>query len=212
MGIETIKNAVETFLHEGYGVWNSSTEEFDYPFAGTVVDYGRRALTKQINQGDGCANRVVFCPPATRAGVFGPPRSPGQPPGASERGVGAGRPIATMRFPYEVHCWAYDPTAKDNELAQHNAALALARAVLAAIRSSAQGGVGAHALANGGFTTPPVELLFGAEFVFDYVGEIRFEDLPMGTTTSASVQPVVQLLNPVDGETLDQPITVPTPP
>lgn len=83
--------------------------------ASTVFAFGRKEVTKQINQGPGRANRIVFVPGLYPGGDLGkdlPPRNPGRSP----------RSIATLGEVFTVLVWAYDGAAPENEFKQYKAA------------------------------------------------------------------------------------------
>jgi hypothetical protein len=219
--LKTVLNAHEANLvaHTVADGTNAVTQAYAdpgayvFPFAGTVVEYGRKAITRQNNQGTGQANRVVLCPPQGRPGTYDRvfARNPGQPSGGGIHATGVGRPTGTIEYPYEVHCWAFDGSAPNDELAQDDAALTLANHVAIAIRQGATGGVGSFVLAHGGFTTVPVELRFGSEWTFDYVVQISIKDMthPAAFTSTTIAIKEIKLPNTVMDE-IDA--TIPTPP
>lgn len=103
--------------------------DFTEDSATTAFAFGRKEVTKQINQGTGRANRIVFVPGLYPSGDLGkdlPPRNPGRNP----------RSIATLGEVFTVFVWAYDgtaaipatdtepavPAAAENEFKQYKAA------------------------------------------------------------------------------------------
>lgn len=178
MGIATLVEHVATYLH--------AIEAYE----GTAVEYGRRRLAYQVNQGTGRANRVLFCP-SESPGTFAPARRPGQAQGGL---AVPGRPLATIDLPYEVHCWGYDESAPTSDAAQDQAALLLASAVVAGIYNSPHGGGGSfEVLQVPRFTPRPVELKFGAEFVFEYVLRVSVTDQPFAATRTAKAAIALRL-------------------
>ncbi len=200
MGIQTVVEAARAYINGRSG------------YEGTVVDYGRRKVTEQVNQGAGRANRVIFAP-ARQGGAYDKlfAREPGQPLGGGANASGHGRPTTTLLLPYEVHCWAYDASAPNDELAQDNAALKLANIAVIALRTGAQGGHGAMKLGTAQFTQAPVERKFGSEFVFIYELPVRVEDVTNPSVTPTQFDVTAKVPFPDDTEH-DESFVVPPPP
>lgn len=189
MGIQTVVENARAYINGRAG------------YEQTVVDYGRRKVTEQVNQGGGRANRVIFAPaksPGAYDKMFA--RQPGQPVGGGVDASGHGRPVTTLLLPYEVHCWAFDASAPNDELAQDNAALKLANVVAVALRTGMQGGHGAMQLDTGQFTQTPVERKFGSEFVFIYTLEVRVEDVTNPSVTPQAFDVTAKVPFPDDTE------------
>lgn len=157
MGLRTIIEKVAAQLHE--------RPEFLH----TVVTYGTKAVAKQTNQAAGRADRVVF-EPADQAGTVGAPVRPGQP--IDDRG----RAVATWKEPIAVHCWAWDPLYPNDQLAQDDAARRLTTAVLAELAIAIHGAV-EWGTSGPRYTRSPVEVKFGAEYVFTFLYPIRAAEL-----------------------------------
>lgn len=130
---------------------------------GTVVAFGWRERAKQVNQGTGRANRVIFEPgDAGKAGGYSGAKRPGRNP----------RPLGTLTETCTVYCWACDAEsaeAANQELAQWRAARMLHDAVYRAIQLALR--TKAEANLNVKFDAPEwvltnVERPFGAEMKF----------------------------------------------
>jgi len=137
---------------------------------GVVVTFGRRERTKQINQGTGRANRVVFQPGddgSGKMGTYAPPRNPGRLP----------RPLFTLREIAYVYCWAYDPTDPNNEQLQYEAAKLLHDQVLRAIYKS-RVGHGTIQVKDPTLQAQKTERLFGYEIRFTLELESMVPDSP----------------------------------
>ncbi|WP_437606258.1 hypothetical protein WMF20_35400 [Sorangium sp. So ce834] len=95
------------------------------------VRFGRREPAKQINQGVGRANRVVFSPGDDGGGLGGyeAPVKPGRNP----------RPIWDWLLVARVYVWAYDGSAPNDEALQWDAVTELHDLVLEAIHSYTAG-------------------------------------------------------------------------
>lgn len=102
----------------------------EYQVTAKVV-FGRREPPKQLNQGTGRANRVVFEPgdPNGKAGTPEPVRHPGWNP----RPVGRIAEIAT------IYCWGYDRDHPGDESAHYAVARALYGQTYRALRNAAVG-------------------------------------------------------------------------
>jgi hypothetical protein len=131
-----------------------------------VVDVGWRKRDRQINQGPGGANRVVFTPSNDDGdgGSMGPVRFPGN---RNVRDAVDSPPVATIRSlaSWErlvlVSVWGVDSTDQQNESAQIEATETLLEWVVRAVHSAP----GAFAAASFGKVkwTPPPERSFGLE-------------------------------------------------
>lgn len=133
-----------------------------------VLDWGRRALTKQTNQqaaSAGRAGRVVFVPgdDTGKAGKLGPVRHPGQRP----------RSIARWDELAQVHVWGRDSISPNDERANYRVVWNLFELVMRAIRESACGRV-EHS--DPLWTIEPVERVFGAELTFSVTVHGRVSD------------------------------------
>jgi hypothetical protein len=99
---------------------------------GCEVRFGRREVRKQINQGLGMANRVIFEPgdPSGNAGEYAPAREPGRAPT---------RPLFTFNESVTIWVWAFDGRSKDDERKQYEAVRQLHDIVIAAIYRASRG-------------------------------------------------------------------------
>lgn len=95
------------------------------------VVFGQREPVKQLNQGVGRANRVVFEPgdPSGKAGSPEPLRNPGGNP----------RPVGRLGEIATVYCWGYDHDHKNDESAHYAVARALFGQVFRALRNAGFG-------------------------------------------------------------------------
>jgi len=120
---------------------------------GSSVVFGWREVSKQVNQGTGRANRVVFVPgdDGGKAGKLAPAKIGGRR-----------RQIATYEELFQLRVWGHDPAAPNDERAQYRATRALFDLVLNALRDSA---CGRYDVGDPKWTTTPVERLFGKELV-----------------------------------------------
>lgn len=95
------------------------------------VAFGLKELTKQVNQGPGGANRVVFSPdPDGDAGEILPPRLKHHHPGK-----GSPRAIVNFRKKLIVSVWAVDTSDLANEALQYAAVEQLLEYTVQAVRS-----------------------------------------------------------------------------
>jgi len=79
----------------------------------TTLVFGRREPARQVNQGPGGANRIVFSPGADgKLGEYGPVVRPGRNP----------RSLGTLNDFVTVYCWGYDATQPQNDIAHYEAA------------------------------------------------------------------------------------------
>jgi hypothetical protein len=81
---------------------------------GISVVFGHREIVRQINQGLGCANRVVFDPFDT-VSTDDPARGLGQNP----------RSVASLGEGFAIYLWTYDASSPEKELVQWRAARVL---------------------------------------------------------------------------------------
>ncbi|WP_437623385.1 hypothetical protein [Sorangium sp. So ce1151] len=95
------------------------------------VVFGRREPAKQVNQGAGRANRVVFAPgdDSGSLGGYEAPVKPGRNP----------RPLWDWTFVGRVYVWTFDPAAPNDEVAQWESLVELHDFVIEAIHSYAAG-------------------------------------------------------------------------
>ncbi|AUX25151.1 uncharacterized protein SOCEGT47_056950 [Sorangium cellulosum] len=118
------------------------------------VVFGNREVAKQINQGAGRANRVVFAPgdDGGALGGYGPPAKPGRNP----------RPLWDWLLVARVYVWTFDASAPQDEAVQWDAVVELHDRVVEAIHSFTAGFYRLSAPRRLG----PVEKRFGEELVF----------------------------------------------
>jgi len=130
------------------------------------VVFGEREIGKQINQGPGRANRVVFVPgeDSGALGTFDPPAVPGrnlQVRGAPGRRQS--RALWAWKVAGRVYVWAYDATDPNDERKQWDALVALHEQVVEAIHAYQSGH---YALRAPRLTTKTHERKFGCEIMF----------------------------------------------
>lgn len=149
------------------------------------VVFGKREPAKQINQGPGRANRVVFVPgdPAGKAGKYEGAKIARVP--LAERRI---RSLGTLRELATVYCWAYDFDAPNDEAAQYEAARTLHDYVVRAIYRSPNVGHGSYTLLSPGWAQKSTERKFGAELFFLIEFEARILDLPPDGPAEKTVQ------------------------
>lgn len=142
----------------GEAVFQDVKQLFADEGATASVIFGRREPTKQINQGTGRANRVVFVPGvAGKLGSYSAARNPNRNP----------RPLATLLENFTVYCWGYDGANPRDELLQYKAVHLVHDQVIRAIYLSSRSGHGTVE-----WTDPQVvndekvELRFGMEWQF----------------------------------------------
>jgi hypothetical protein len=106
------------------------------------VDFGDRALTQQLNQGPGSANRVVFCPFDPNSGDAGTLQEPlilGIQDIPSEDDpsvrVGTTRALVDWARLFVVSAWSFDADCPEDELAQQDAAEGLIEDVISAVQA-----------------------------------------------------------------------------
>lgn len=153
---------------------------------GTEVRLGWKEATKQINQGVGGANRVVFTPsdPSGKGGKLDAIHQPG-PRDIFETTIVGGEPVrrrvATVRGIYNcervatVSVWAVDKTDPASEELQIEATETLLERTLRACRSSANANFVPGEIT---WLKPQQEHLFGREVVVAFVLRHPFFDRP----------------------------------
>jgi hypothetical protein len=140
-------------------------DELSVEYPGVSVVFGPREAPKQLNQGTGRANRVVFTPgdPSGDAGEEVAPRYPGSDP----------RPLKDELEKFTVFVWGYDHTNAQDGARQHDAAWSLFCAWRRAVFLNAEGRV---SILNKAWVSPDrVQLPFGMELRI--VCEIRSQVL-----------------------------------
>jgi hypothetical protein len=141
------------------------------------VSLGWRERTKSINQGPGCANRVVFTPsdPSGRGGritkSFGN-RGPGANP----------RPLVTWERFVVVSIWGADGTKPHDEEAQIEAVETLFEWTIRAVQAFAAADA---TWGDPTWTTSPIEHAFGRELLVPLTHRETFFDVenPVVTPT-----------------------------
>lgn len=158
------------------------------------VVFGKREPTKQVNQGVGRANRVVFVPgdPSGKAGTY---------EGAKihRRGFGGGhkasKSLLTFKELATVYCWAVDATDSatlNDENKQYDAARLLHDQVVRAIYRSPNMGHGTFKLSSPTWFQDKVERRYGAEIMFLLEIEAMIPDEPgLGQLPTAIVNPTI---------------------
>jgi len=98
----------------------------------TSLCFGEKEATKQINQGPGRANRVIFIPGdrGFRQGMVGPAKYPGNNP----------RSLNTLKEAFRVQVWAVNPT-NSSERAQYEAVRLLQDDVIRIMEKCDPGGL-----------------------------------------------------------------------
>ena len=152
-------------------VFNDVRARFASESPGVSVVFGWREPTKQLNQGTGTANRIVFEPGRDKkAGTYTKPRRPGQNP----------RPLKTLVEFATVYVWAYDSDAPNDEMLQWKACRLLHDSVIRAVELSARG---ANANLPVVYSDPewlgPNERRHGAELRFTLQLESQIPDVPL---------------------------------
>jgi hypothetical protein len=120
-----------------------------------AVVFGRREAAKQINQGFGRANRVVF--------EFGDPNGKMGTPEAGRNPGGNPRPVGRLAEIGTVYCWARDNDKPNDERAQYVACRALYGSVFQALRNA---GFGNLRMGDPELVADNPERLFGCECRF----------------------------------------------
>jgi hypothetical protein len=176
-GLVALVDSVRAYLDARFG-----------PSERPVVALGWRERTKQINQGPGGANRVVFTPSDDngRGGrIIGT-----QQPGARTFGTGQDKTTTRALFDWErtviVSVWALDRTKPTDEAAQIEAVETLFEWVVRAVQQSAYANA---KWTDVNWTVEPVEHAFGRELraglifrhpLFDSENDVAF---PTGVIT-----------------------------
>lgn len=144
------------------------------------VVLGDREPAKQLNQGPGRANRVVFAPGDENggAGEYTAARNPGRNP----------RPVRTLSAVCRVFIWAYDGSAPNNEEAQYEAVWTLHDLTVGAIHRKAHG---TYQLSAPRWLNRNIERAFGKELMFLLQLEVPILDRPVPVAPGGSVQPAV---------------------
>lgn len=148
-------------------------------FVDEVLDakfsFGKREPTKQVNQGPGRANRVVFVPGIDGSvGKYDAAREPGRNP----------RPIMSLMETAQIYIWAYDPSGPNDEEKQYEAVRLLHDWVVLALYRAGRGWI---SLSNPKWVDDKVERRFGAEMVVTV--EVRS---PIPDTPWQVVEPPVE--------------------
>jgi len=157
------------------------------------VVFGPREPAKQINQGTGRANRVVFSPgdPTGKAGSYEGAKVTRRGPTFSGRK--ASKALLTFRERATVYCWAVDATTKDtlnDESKQYDAARLLHDDVIRAIYRSPNVGHGSFTVSAPQWLRDKKERVYGAEIMFQLEFEAMIPDEPH-TLPTAIVNPTV---------------------
>lgn len=150
-------------------VYEAVVARFDLEAPTVEIRFGAREVGKAINRGP--TARVVFEPGVDgKAGDYVRARAPGRNP----------RPLATLLETATVYCWAYDPTAPRDELAQYRAARLLhdgvIRAIEKAMRTAAIANLGAAPFSDPEWVDPSIEHSSGAEIKFTLTLEAMIPD------------------------------------
>lgn len=129
--------------------------------------FGWKEPPKQINQGDGTANRVCFVPGDTADGLGAdlPPKYPGRNPAA----------MATLEELFTVRLWAVDKATPNDERAQYEAARLLYDGVRRALSLCDPGGL---KVKSQKWIRKNPERMFGAEIEMVCVVQGMVPDLP----------------------------------
>lgn len=114
------------------------------------VVFGRREVTKQINQGSARAGRICFVP-GDRNGKAGQYDGP-------KMGSRAGQ-VATRLEICSVHVWGFDPAAPNDESVQYDALIRVENILLNSLRLSAMGRI---KYVDPEWDITPVERVFGS--------------------------------------------------
>ena len=118
------------------------------------VVFGEREVAKQINQGPGRANRVVFAPGDENGGLgsYDGPVKPGRNP----------RSLWDWMLLFRVYLWAYDASKPEDELVQWAAVVELHDYVMEAIHPFVAAFYKPSAAKN---LAKPMERRFGKEIL-----------------------------------------------
>jgi hypothetical protein len=123
--------------------------------------WGQKEVAKQINQGPGGANRIVFVTgdESSNIGKIGAPDKPGRNP----------RPLYTLDELFTVHLWAVDGSALNVERAQESAARKLLdkwlRAIYLATHTDGDTGLGPVAFVSLKWNRNKIERPYGAAII-----------------------------------------------
>lgn len=160
--------------------------------SGTVVERGWKARARQMNQGAGRGNRVIFMPSKQDggAGAIVNPRQVG------DREVTDGSPAAVVyrvralsdwRRVLLVSIWAYDATQPNDEGAQDDALYMLFTETQRAVQSA---GFGNPVWGATNITVPP-ERSFGLELLAELTVQFPIIDTPIevGAPSPAVTKP-----------------------
>lgn len=144
------------------------------------VVLGDREPAKQLNQGPGRANRVVFAPgdDSGKAGQYGAARNPGRVP----------RPLRTWNALCRVYVWAYDSAAPQDEERQYEAVWALHDWTVRAIHRKAHG---TYQIGDPRWLSSPKERAFGKELVFMLELEVPILDTPRQVIPGGGIEPAI---------------------
>lgn len=178
--------------------------------AGCNVVFGRREPTKQINQGTGRANRVVFMPgdPGGKMGKYEVAKLRRNAFGQKQV-----RSLFTVQEILTVYVWAVDASGVDapaqsaslnDEEKQYEACRLLHDFVLRAIYRSTNVGHGSITLSDPQWVIDKTERVFGRELFFTITIEASVPDEPPAGAY-AVVEPPQTFVGPTALETLDPP-------
>jgi len=144
------------------------------------VVLGEREPAKQINQGPGRANRVVFAPgdDSGKAGQYTAARNPGRNP----------RPLRTWNALCRVYVWAFDGAAPNDEEAQYEAVWVLHDWTVRAIHRKAHG---TYQLGDPRWHSSPKERVFGKELVFMLQLEVPILDKPQQVIPGGGIEQAI---------------------
>lgn len=133
----------------------------------TEVLTGYRERAKQLTQGGGGANRVIFLPgdPSGAAGKIAPPRDVGrQILTENDVPIAEVRPVASWERQFTISVWGVDKDKPRDELAQSVATVALFEKTVQAIEQVAHAG-GPNLEWGSVSWTLPREATFGSELL-----------------------------------------------
>lgn len=179
LGVGTIMaGQVVTFTTEG-------------PRKTAPILFGWRESYKQINQGAGGANRIVFTPgddsgrDGPMVGVMRPGHRQVTAPPTDNTSAGQGaltRPLWDWQRVALVSVWAVDPAQPQNDAANIEAVERLLEDVIQAVQAIAVG----VATWGAPIWTTPIESQFGKEIRIPLHVRTQFFDLPQNTVTPTS--------------------------
>lgn len=129
---------------------------------GANVSLGWKEASKQVNQGTGRANRVVFIPsdPGGRGGTIGPAQQPGQRRFGTAPNDVSTRALFTWERLLTVSVWAVDTTAPNDESKQIEAVEDLFEWTVRAVQAFAQNNA---RWGDVSWLASPIERQFGRE-------------------------------------------------